>query len=311
MNPYEKGPIHRVMTPGIRKSLSLPVTSVSTGLALLLGGALWLLAGCAPPQDDDVLALVNGRTITQAEFDIRWNDLSEATRSRYGKDGGKRRFLDELITRELLMQEARRQGLDQNDVIRDRTQRYKEQLILDELLKERLREKVELEPAELTAYYDKHAHELLAPLKIQVSQMLLPNLPAAKDLKKQIETGGDFAKFAQRYSLDEKTKAKGGDLGPYRKSRLDPEVDAVVHSLKPGAISEPIKTEAGYYLVKVSPLDQETIQADFATRERLRQELLADKRRKRFEDVIADIRAKATVRLAEGSRYITEDIGTR
>jgi peptidyl-prolyl cis-trans isomerase C len=310
MNPYEKGPIHHVMTPDRKPMFPLPETQISAGLAVLLGGALWLLAGCAPPQDDAVLALVNGRTITQVEFDIRWNELSEATRARYSKEGGKRRFLDELITRELLMQEARRQGLDQNDVIRDRTQRYKEQLILDELLKERLREKVDLTPAELAAYYDKHANELLAPLKVQVSQMLLPNLPAAKDLKKQIETGGDFAKFAQRYSLDEKTKAKGGDLGPYRKSALDPEVDAVVHTLKPGVISEPIKTEAGYYLIKVSPLDQATIQADFATRERLRQELLADKRRKRFEDVISDIRTKATVRLAEGSRYIAEDTGT-
>ena len=299
------------MTPSSARPPHVPVRRLSVAFAGLLGSLVWLLAGCTPPPEEPVLALVNGRTITQAEFDIRWNELSEATRSRYNKEGGKRRFLDELITRELLMQEARRQGLDQNDSIRDRTQRYKEQLILDELLKDRLREKVELTPAELAAYYDKHADELLAPLKVQVSQMLLPNLPAAKDLKKQIDAGsGDFGRFAQRYSIDEKTKAKGGDLGPYRKSALDPDVDAVVQTLRPGVVSEPIKTDAGYYLVRVSPLDQETIQADLATRERLRQELLADKRRKRFEEVIADIRAKATVRLAEGSRYITEDTGT-
>mgnify|MGYP001765055362 CR=1 FL=1 len=284
-----------------------PITCLSAGMLL---GAMALLAACAPPQEEAVLALVNGRTITQTEFDVRWNELSESTRARYTKDGGKRRFLDELITRELLMQEARRRGIDQNDAIRDRTQRFREQLILDELLKDRLREKVELSQAELDAYYDKHAGELLSPVKLQVSQMLLPSQFAAKDLKKQVEGGGDFAKFAQRYSIDEKTKAKGGDLGPYRKGLLDPEVDAVVLTLKPGVISDPIKTDAGYYLVKVSPLDEAMIQADFATRERLRQELLVEKRRRRFEDVITDIRAKATVRLAEGSRYIAEDTGT-
>lgn len=278
-------------------------------LAALFSGSLWALSGCTPPQEEPVLALVNGRAITQYEFDVRWNELSDATRVRYDKEGGKRRFLDELITRELLMQEARRQGLDQNDGIRDRAQRYKEQLVLDELLKDRLRAKVELSQAELDAYYEKHAHQLLAPLKVQVSQMLLNNYPAAKDLKKQIETGGDFAKFAQRYSIDDKTKSKGGDLGPYRKGLLNPDVDTVVQTLKPGIISEPIKTDAGYYLVKVSPLEKETIQADLATRERLRQELLADKRRKQFEEVISDIRAKATVRLADASRYITEDTG--
>lgn len=281
--------------------------------ALFLGGMLaglgLTLSGCTTQQEEPVVALVNGRAITQYEFDIRWGELSEATRARYIKEGGKRRFLDELITRELLMQEARRQGLDQNDGIRDKAQRYKEQLILDELLKDKLQSKVELTQAELDAYYEKHARELLDPLKVQVAQMLLPNFPAAKDLETQVNRGGDFGKFAQRYSIDDKTKAKGGDLGPYRKGLVIPEVDAVIHTLKPGMVSAPIKTDAGYYLVMITPLDKEIIQADLATRERLRQELLADKRRKRFEEVIADIRTNATIRLADASRYITEDPG--
>lgn len=92
---------------------------------------------------------------------------------------------------------------------------------------------------------------------------------------------------------------------------VPPEVDAVIHTLKPGMVSAPIKTESGYYLVLLSPLDETIIQADLATKERLRQELLADKRRKRFDEVIADIRANAAVRFAEASRYITEDTGKR
>ena len=280
-------------------------------LAAVIGGTFLLLTSCAPPPEEGVLALVNGRQITQTEFDTRWGELAEATRARYEKEGGKRRFLDELITRELLMQEARKQGLDQNDAIRDRAQRYREQLILDELLKDRIKAKVELTKEELDAFYEKHAHELLTPLKVQVSQMLLPNLSAAKDLEAQINRGGDFAKFAQRYSVDGKTKAKGGDLGPYRKGLVIPEVDAVVRTLKPGMVSAPIKTDAGYYLVMITALDKEIIQADLAVRERLRQELLNEKRRKRFDDVIADIRAKAIIRLADASRYVADDVGTR
>lgn len=282
---------------------------ISLFLVGILAGLGLALSSCTTQQEEPVIALVNGRAITQSEFDVRWDDLSEATRARYNKEGGKRRFLDELITRELLMQEARRQGLDQNDGIRDKAQRYKEQLILDELLKDKLQSKVELTQAELDAYYEKHARELLHPLKVQVSQMLLPNFPAAKDLETQVNRGGDFAKFAQRYSIDDKTKAKGGDLGPYRNGLVIPEVDAVIRTLKPGMVSAPIKTDSGYYLVMVTPLDKEIIQADLATRERLRQELLADKRRKRFEEVIADIRTNATIRLADASRYITEDTG--
>ena len=278
-------------------------------VAVLIGGSVMLLTSCTPPPEDPVLALVNGRQITQSEFDIRWSELADATRARYEKEGGKRRFLDELITRELLMQEARKKGLDQDEAIRDRTQRYKEQLILDELLKDTIKAKIELSKEELDAYYEKHARELLTPLKVSVSQMLLANFPAAKDLEKQVNQGGDFAKFAQRYSIDGKTRANGGDLGPYRKGLVIPEVDEVIHTLKPGMVSAPIKTDAGYYLVKIVPLDKEIIQADLATRERLRQELLNEKRRRRFDEVIADIRARAIVRLADASRYVADDVG--
>jgi peptidyl-prolyl cis-trans isomerase C len=277
----------------------------------ILTGMGSALSGCVEQQEEKVVALVNGRAITLTEFDLRWGELSPATRSRYEKDGGKRRFLEELITRELLMQEGRRRGLDHDEVIRDKTQRYKEQLILDELLKDKLQSKVEVTQVELDAYYEKHAGELLDPLKANISIMLLPNVYAAKDLESQVNRGGNFAKFAQRYSIDEKTKSKGGDLGPYRKGLVLPEVDAAIHTLKPGMVSAPIKTESGYYLVMLSPLDETIIQADLATKERLRQELLTDKRRKRFDEVIADIRANAAVRFAEASRYITEDTGKR
>ena len=280
-------------------------------LAGFICGSLLLLSGCAPPPEEGVLALVNGRPITQTDFDTRWGELAEATRVRYEKEGGKRLFLDELITRELLMQEARKLGLDQNDAIRDRAQRYKEQLILDELLKDRIKAKVELTKEELDAFYEKHTHELLTPLKVRVWQMLLPNVSAAKDLEHQVNQGGDFAKFAQRYSIDGKTKAKGGDLGPYHKGLVIPEIDAVIHTLKPDLISAPIKTETGYYLVKITPLDKEIIEADVAVRERLRQELLNEKRRKRFDGVIGDIRAKAVIRLADASRYVTDDVRAR
>jgi peptidyl-prolyl cis-trans isomerase C len=289
-------------------AVAVHVTSL---LAVAISGSLLLLAGCSPPPEEGVLALVNGRQVTQTEFDTRWGELAEATRARYEKEGGKRLFLDELITRELLMQEARKLGLDQNDAIRDRTQRYREQLILDELLKDRIKAKVELTQEELDAYYEKHAHELLTPLKVRVWQMLLPNVSAAKDLEHQINEGGDFAKFAQRYSIDGKTKAKGGDLGPYHNGLVVPEVDAVVHTLKLDMVSAPIKTDSGYYLVKVTALDKEIIQADVAVRERLRQELLNEKRRRRFDGVIADIRAKAVIRLADASRYLADDVSTR
>src|SRR4029077_16421168 len=154
------------MTRSSNGSVNVVAVRLVSLFAGAIGGSLLLLISCTPPQEERVLALVNGRQITQTEFDTRWGELAEASRARYEKEGGKRRFLDELITRELLMQEARKLGLDQNDAIRDRAQRYKEQLILDELLKDRIKTKIELSNEELDAFYEQHAKELLTPLKV-------------------------------------------------------------------------------------------------------------------------------------------------
>ena len=281
-------------------------------LTLVLGSMLLTWNGCTPPQSEErVVAFVNGKPITQTEFDHEWADLPEATKARYEKEGGRQVFLKELVDHELLLQEARKLGLDQSDTVRDRVRRYKEKLLKDELLKDRMKTTVELTKEELDRYYEEHAGELLTSLKVRVSQMLLPNYPAAKDLETQVNRGGDFGKFAQRYSVDYKTKAKGGDLGPYRKGLVIPEVDEVIKTLKPGMISAPIKTEAGYYLVMITALEPEIIQADQAKRERLRQELLYLKRKQYFDSVIAEIKARAVVRLADGSRAVADGLTKR
>jgi peptidyl-prolyl cis-trans isomerase C len=281
-------------------------------MMMAVGSLLLPLVGCTPPQAEErVVAFVNGKPITQTELDHEWADLPDATKARYEKEGGRQVFLKELVDHEMLLQEARRQGLDQDDAIRDRVRRYKEKLLIDELLKDRMKTTVELTKEELDRYYEQHASELLTPLKVRVAQMLLPNYPAAKDLETQVNRGGDFGKFAQRYSIDFKTKAKGGDLGPYRKGLVIPEVDDAIRTLKPGMISAPIKTEAGYYLVMITALEPEIIQADLAKRERLRQELLYLKRKQYFDSVIAEIKGKAVVRLADGSRVGTDGLTKR
>lgn len=293
----------------LRHKLFVRLLSLVVGT---IGGTLLLLTSCTPPPSDErVVAFVNGKPITQNEFESEWVALPEATRARYEKEGGKQLFLQEMVDNELLLQEARKLGIDQSDAVRDRVRRFKEKLMRDELLKDRLQDTVALTKEELEHYYAQHADELLSPLKVRVFQMLLPNFSAAKDLETQVNRGADFASFAKRYSIDEKTKSSGGDLGPYRKGLVIPEVDEAIHTLKPGMVSAPIKTDAGYYLVKITPLEPEIIQADLAKRERLRQELLFIKRKQLHDAAIADIKARAVVRLHDGTRLAGYNLGTR
>lgn len=283
------------------------VSLVGRALACL---ALAVSAGCGPVSDESpILVIVNGKPITQSEFDYRWAELSAAAQVRYRAEGGRRKFLDDLIAREILLQEARKLGLDQNPIIRERLERYKEQLALDELMKATVRTQVDIPKEELDAYFAAHSADLLEAEQVHAAQILVPTAAQAKDLKRQLDEGADFARLAQRFSIDQATKQKGGDLGPYRRGTSNSEVEAVLLILKPGMVSEPIESQAGFHLVKLLSRDEGDGISPSAARERLRQELRAEKQRKRFEEFLSKLRATATVRMADASKLVTEDTG--
>lgn len=276
-------------------------------LALLIAPRL---AGCtAPSSESPVVVFVNGRPITQSEFEYRWSQLPESMQAHYRRGGGKRKFLDDLITRELLLQESRKRGLEQAPDFRERMERFKEQLVLDELTTQVVDGTMEITNDELDSYYASHSAELLATGQVRAAQIVVETAPRARDLKQRLDQGGDFAKLARRYSIDERSRENGGELGPYRRGAADPAVEAVILTLRPGTVSEPIKTDSGFYLVKVISRDSGEPLSGRALRERLRQELSAEKRRKRFEEFQSKLRRAATIRMAEASKIVNEDTG--
>lgn len=282
------------------------IALVCLGLAGSIGAGF---AGCGPVSEESpVLVVVNGQPITQSEFEFRWAELSQTAQTRYRSEGGKRKFLDDLISRELLLQEAHKQGLDQSPSVRERLERVKEQLALEELMRGAVLAQIDIPKEELESYYAAHSAELLAAEQIRAAQIVVSTAAQARDLKRQLDEGADFAKLAQRFSTDQATKQRGGDLGPYRRGTVGPEIDAVLLTLKPGMVSEPIETRSGFHLLKL--LSRESGDATpHAARERLQQEIYAEKQRKRFEEYLSALRSTATIRMADASRIVTEDTG--
>jgi peptidyl-prolyl cis-trans isomerase C len=229
--------------------------------------------------------------------------------TRYRSEGGRRKFLDDLISRELLLQEARRLGLDQTPAAIERLERAKEQLALDELIRAAVKIPVDPTPEELESYYALHQDELHGAEHIRAAHILVRSESQARDLKRQLDQGADFGRLAQRYSLDHATRQRGGDLGPYRKGVTEPELDAVLSALKPGMVSDPVETASGVHLVKLLSRERDASVDTVAVRERLRQELYAEKQRQRFEALLARLRKTAAIKMAEASRFVTEDGG--
>ena len=87
--------------------------------------------------------------------------------------------------------------------------------------------------------------------KARARHILVKDQKACEDLKKQIESGGDFAKLAADHSQCPSGK-RGGDLGEFGPGQMVPEFDKVVFEGELGKPLGPVKTQFGYHVVEIT-----------------------------------------------------------
>ncbi len=267
------------------------------GLVLLLAVA----GACSdqPEASSKALAIINGREITAGEFDLRWSQLPEYARKTYAGNDGRKKFLEELITRELLLQEAKRRGFDRDRAALERVERFKERLILDNLMKEEVDSRVTVTLEEMKAYYTANGASFTAPDELRASHILTSTEEEARELKRRLDRGEDFATLARKVSLDLATKGRGGDLGLIKKGQTVPEFEKALLALKVGEMSRPVATQFGYHIIKLmnrttgAPLSFED------AKDQVKEQIQVEKKRKRFDEFVASLRAKAKLRVAD------------
>ncbi len=264
--------------------------------------AFLLAAGACsdkPADPSKALAVINGKEITVGEFDLRWSQMPESARMSYRSPEGRKKFLEELITRELLLQEAKKRGLDRDRTLVERVERFKERSILDNLMKEEVDSRVTVTQDEIKAFYAGHSESFIAPRESRVSHILVKTEADALDLKKRLNEGEDFAGLARKVSLDLATRYKGGDLGAIKPGQMVPQFEQAVRNLKVGEISPPVATQFGYHLIKLNDRTAGTVQSFDETKDLVKDQLLLEKKRKRFDELVASLRAKAKLRVAD------------
>jgi len=102
----------------------------------------------------------------------------------------------------------------------------------------------------------------------------------AQDVLSQINKGGKFEDLAKKYSEDPNTKDKGGDLGWITQEQMAPELEKIAFSLAPGQISDVVKTQYGFHIIKVTEKETAHIKPFEEVKESLRPNLalnMADK----------------------------------
>jgi len=247
--------------------------------------AFILLAGCAPAKEkgpeSPVLARVNQAPISVSRFKekLRFLKLGFSNLSG-GVSGGEEAKLDllsQLIDEEMYVQEARklrievtgseldarlakvesefngdfRKALKQEDIGIDE---FKEDLgrriAVEKLLNAQVYSKIKVGATEAKAYFEKNRRDFRRPMRIRARQIVVDRPEDARHIMEELKKGANFAALAKARSLSPDS-AKGGDLGYFSKGEMPPQFEAVMFRMKPGKMSDIVKTPYGYHIFKV------------------------------------------------------------
>jgi peptidyl-prolyl cis-trans isomerase C len=144
--------------------------------------------------------------------------------------------------------------------------------------------------AALQAAYDARFKDAAPQTEYHAAHILVDNEQQARDLRAQIDGGGDFGELAKAHSTDG-SAAGGGDLGWFGLGMMVPPFEAAVVALKPGEVGGPIQTQFGWHLVKL----METRIAEAPPLDSMREELAAEIESKAIEAHVTALLAKAKV----------------
>jgi peptidyl-prolyl cis-trans isomerase C len=224
--------------------------TLSRGRAVVLAlGALGLLAAVAATAgaDPKVLAKIDGVPITQDDLNDALVDIGPGLPEKMEGPERQKYVLDYLIDLKLVAKQALADKLDGGADFARRLAYYHDKLAMEALLTSTAKSAT-TEDAERAAYEEAAKAQPPEP-EVHARHILLPTEEEAKAALAHVKAGEDFAKVATELSKD--PGGEGGDLGWFTKDKMVPEFADPAFKLEVGQVSDPVKSQFGWHIIKV------------------------------------------------------------
>lgn len=235
-----------------------------------------------------VLATVNGREITQ-DIVLRFlNDLGPQTAMQFQSPEGMKKVVDELINQEVLYLDAIENNFSEEEGYKVELERLKEGL-MKQYAVSKLLSGASVEEEEVKSFYEENKEQFKNPESAVASHILVDSEEKAKEVLEEIKDGISFEDAANRYSSCP-SKEKGGDLGEFTRGKMIPEFEDVAFSMEIDTISEPVKSQFGYHVIKLVDKKEES-QSNFEeVKDQINQQLLGMKQQEIYLNKINELK---------------------
>jgi peptidyl-prolyl cis-trans isomerase C len=257
-------------------------------------------APAPPPVPPDTVVLTIGdEKMTAAEFD-HLIEIAVPERVRMQMGAAVRgRLADSIVDFKVKAREAQRLKLDETPAFKTQLALATQQILAQQYT-QNLTVTAKVDEATARKYYDDHKADYLQVrarhILIRVKGSPRPGkkdakeltdeeaLAKAKEIRQKLVDGADFDTLAKAESDDPGSGAKGGDLGPFGHGVMAPPFDQAAFTLPVGQLSEPVKTQFGYHIIKVESRQEKTF---VEVRAEIEKKLDAELVKKTVEDLMA------------------------
>ena len=244
--------------------------------------------------ENNVLAIVNGREIKKEEVNTFIQMMGQQG-AQFNNEEGMKKIADELVNQELFYLEALKNGLDKNEEYISEVERMKES-ILKQFAVNNLLKEVKISDEEVTEYYESHKEYFKKPEMVDASHILVDDEELAKKIKEEILNGKDFKEAALEYSSCP-SKNSGGNLGQFGRGQMVPEFEEAVFAMEIGEISEPVKTQFGYHLIKLTDRIAERDSSLEEVKNEIRNRCITEKQDKEYNSKKEELKNKYKVEI--------------
>ena len=245
-----------------------------------------------PPET--ILASFGEQTITLGEFTQIWEEVPEDYKLQLDKS----LVLDQIISEKLLIQEAENMGLKEDNDVLEQIKKMTEQILVQVLIEREILDKIKVDDEEVLEYYEQNKDSFTEKEQVHLYNILLETEKEAQDVLEQLKAGGDFNEIAIEKSTGP-SATQGGDLGYLTKGTIIPEIEEVVFALELEELSEVIKTDFGFHILKITEKKPETIKTLEEAKEDIIQTLLPDKQKEAFENLLEELKSKSEIEINE------------
>jgi peptidyl-prolyl cis-trans isomerase C len=260
------------------------------GLAAALMLQLALAAPVRAAEGDPVIARVNGTEIRASDLAIAEEDVG----SNLPMTGDARRdyltkYLSDMI---LVAQAAEAKKVPDREDFKRRLAYSRDKLLMEMMLQQE--GKASISEAALHQVYDEATKQMAGEKEVHARHILVDTEDQAKAILADLKKGGDFAAIAKEKSKDPGA-ANGGDLGYFTQDQMVPEFAQAAFKLQPGQLSDPVKTQFGWHIIKVEEKRDRPI-PEF---DKVRDQLETFLARRTQADLINKLRAQANIERVE------------